>query len=248
MIRSYGFAAAFYVVTAIILLFGSPLLFGPRRWAMAGLKAHAKTVLWLLRWLVGTKYEVRGREHIPKGAALIACKHQSAWETFALIPLLHDPALIMKAELMQIPFYGWFSYKFRMIPVRREAGPVALRTMVREARERCKAGRHIVIFPEGTRRPPGARPSYKSGVNLLYDALKVPCCPVALNSGLYWPRDSWRRRPGTIVIEFLPPIAPGLDRKSFAKKLQDNLETATARLLVEARSRARPSRPCRPAS
>jgi 1-acyl-sn-glycerol-3-phosphate acyltransferase len=234
MLRSLLFAAAFYVVTALFLLLGSPLLLAPRSWAMAGLRAHAHACLWLQRTIVGTRMEVRGREHLPAGPCLVAAKHQSAWDTFALVPLLRDPALVMKIELMSIPFYGWFSRKFGMIPIRREAGPSALRQLVRDARDRIAAGREVLIFPEGTRRAPGAPPDYKPGVVLLYDSLGVPCVPIALNSGLYWPRRSLIRYPGTIVVEFLEPLAAGLKRAEFKALLEERIEQATHRLIAEA--------------
>ncbi len=234
MLRSIVFAIAFYALTAAMLLGYSYLLLGPRDRAMAALKQHARAALWLQRKIVGTKFEVRGRDNLPQGPVLVAAKHQSAWDTFALIPQLSDPALIMKRELLWIPFYGWFSAKLEMIFVNREAGPKALRQMVRDARARADDGREMVIFPEGTRRAPGAAPDYKPGAFLLYDQLKVPCIPVALNSGLYWPRRSVMRYPGTIVIEFLEPIPPGLNRADFSHRLQDAIERASDRLLAEA--------------
>ncbi len=234
MVRSLLYVALFYVNTALFLVLGSPLLLGPRRWAMAGLKYHALTSIWWMRVIVGTRLEVRGRENLPEGPALIASKHQSAWDTFGLIPLTRDPAMVMKQELLSLPLYGWFSRKFEMIPVQRELGPAALRRMALEAATRALQGRDIVIFPEGTRRPPGAPPAYKPGVALLYDKLNLPCVPVALNSGMFWPRRSLVRRPGVIVVEFLPAIPPGLPRKTFAATLQDAMETATARLVAEA--------------
>ena len=173
----------FYVTTAMFVVIGSPLLFAPRRWAMAALAIHGRFELWLLKLIVGTKLEVRGKEKLPAGACLVASKHQSAWETFALIPLFRDPALLMKRELFWIPFHGWFSHKFEMIPVDRDKGPSALRRMLREAKKRVADGREIIIFPEGTRRAPGAPPDYKTGVVLLYEALGVPCVPVALELG-----------------------------------------------------------------
>jgi 1-acyl-sn-glycerol-3-phosphate acyltransferase len=174
MARSLLFNVLFYVTTTLFVVIGSPLLFAPRDWAMAALKVHANFELWLLRTIVGTKIEVRGRENIPQGPCLVASKHQSAWETFALIPIFRDPALLMKRELFFIPFHGWFSRKFEMIPVDRDKGPSALRRMLREAKKRIDDGREIIIFPEGTRRPPGAPPDYKTGIILLYDALGVP--------------------------------------------------------------------------
>ena len=177
---------------------------------MAALAIHGRFELWLLRVIVGTKLEVRGAEKLPAGACLVAAKHQSAWETFGLIPLFRDPALVMKRELFWIPLHGWFSHKFEMIPVDRDKGPSALRRMLREARKRAADGREIIIFPEGTRRAPGAPPDYKTGVVLLYEGLGLPCVPVALNSGVFWPRRSLLRRPGAIVVEFLDPIQAGV--------------------------------------
>jgi len=237
MARSLLFNLLFYVTTALYVVLGSPLLFAPRSWAMAALANHAHFELFLLRHIVGLKLEVRGHDKLPRTACLVASKHQSAWETFALIPLFRDPALLMKRELFWIPFHGWFSKKFEMIPVDRDKGPAALRAMLRETRKRVVDGREIIIFPEGTRRPPGAPPDYKTGVVLLYEALGIPCVPVALNSGLFWPRRSLLRRPGTIVVEFLDPIPPGLPKSEFLSRLIESIETASNRLLAEAKAK-----------
>jgi 1-acyl-sn-glycerol-3-phosphate acyltransferase len=234
MIRALLFTVVFYVNTALFLILGSPLLLGPRSWAMAGLKAHARASLFWQRLIVGTRMELRGLENLPKGACLVASKHQSAWDTFALIPLFADPAIVMKAELGLIPLYGWFSYKFRHVLVRRDKGPAALRRLIRDAKDRAAQGRQVVIFPEGTRRAPGAPPDYKPGVVALYDGLSLPCVPVALNSGLFWPRRSFERRSGTIVVEFLPPIPAGENRKRFKMLLEQTIENGTARLVEEA--------------
>ncbi|MEJ2124948.1 MAG: lysophospholipid acyltransferase family protein, partial [Alphaproteobacteria bacterium] len=134
-----------------------------------GAASHARATMWWMRIICGTRVEVRGRENLPEGAALIASKHQSAWDTTGLIPFLRDPAMIMKQELMYIPLYGWFSYKFGMIPVRRDRRGTALRRMAKDASDRAANGRDIVIFAEGTRRAPGAPPAYKPGVAMLYD-------------------------------------------------------------------------------
>jgi 1-acyl-sn-glycerol-3-phosphate acyltransferase len=230
MFRSLIFLVVFYVSTAVILILGSPLLLGTRRMAMAGLKFHAITSLWWLKVICGTRVEIRGREKLPAGPALIASKHQSAWDTFGLVPFLRDPAIVMKEELLKLPVYGWFSRKFEMIPIRRESGPSALRLMARESAARIAQGRDVLIFPEGTRRAPGAPPAYQPGIALLYGELGVPCVPVALNSGLFWPRRSILRRPGTIVVEFQEPIPAGLPRREFIRLLEERIETATARL------------------
>ena len=236
MFRSIVFGLLFYITTVLFVVLGSPLLLGPRSWAMAALKVHAKTELWLLKHIVGLDFEVRGLDKLPEPPFLVASKHQSAWETFALIPLFRDPALLMKRELFWIPLHGWFSHKFEMIPVDRDAGPSALRRMLQAARKRIKDGREIIIFPEGTRRPPGADPAYKTGIVLLYNALKVPCVPVALNSGLFWPRRQWTRKPGTVVVEILDPIPPGLPRPEFLSRLENAIETASDGLLAKAQS------------
>lgn len=233
MIRSVLFNLSFYISTALFVVVGSPLLLGPRKWAMAALSTHAKASLWLLKVIVGTKIEVRGVENLPEGACIAASKHQAAWETFAYIPLFKDPVTIQKAELFLIPFHGWFSKKFGMIGVKRATGPSALRHMIKEARDRVSKGREIIIFPEGTRMPVGNKPDYKSGVIKLYEDLNVPCVPMALNSGLFWRRKSQMRYPGTVIVEFLPPIEPGLPRKEFVARLQNDIETATARLIEE---------------
>jgi 1-acyl-sn-glycerol-3-phosphate acyltransferase len=233
MLRSAVYNVTFYIVTVGMVVLGSPLMLGPRSWAMAALALHARICCWLLKVIVGTRLEVRGREHLPAGAALIASKHQSAWDTFGLVPIFHDPALIMKSELRLIPFYGWFSMKFGMIFVRREKRGVALRRLIADAKNRAAAGRHVLIFPEGTRRSPGEPPDYKPGVTALYDALGIACVPVALNSGLFWPRRSFARKPGTIVVEILEPIPHGLPRRDFLPLLQSRIETATARLVAE---------------
>jgi 1-acyl-sn-glycerol-3-phosphate acyltransferase len=229
-VRSLLFYPVLYANWALFLTLGSWLLLGPRRWAMAGLAAHGRATVWLLRVFCGTKMEVRGHEKLPPGPVIVAAKHQAAWDTFALISLMRDPAMVMKAELLSIPLYGWFCRKFEHITIKRELGPSAMRQMVREARSRAAEGREIVIFPEGTRRAPGSEPDYKPGILLLYQDLNLPVCPVALNSGLCWPRHSILRYPGTITVEFQDPIPPGLSRQEFMERLQASIETASNRL------------------
>ncbi|MGE0382544.1 MAG: lysophospholipid acyltransferase family protein [Hyphomicrobium sp.] len=234
VVRSAIFAVVYYIVTALFLVLGSWLLFAPRSWAMKGLETQARTCTWLLRVICGTKLEVRGRENLPKGACLVVSKHQSMWDTFALIPLLHDPAVVLKDELKYIPFYGWFCIKFQHILVKRDRAAAALKTMLADAKDRAAAGRHILIFPEGTRAVPGAPGDYKPGYVALYEGLNLPAVPLALNSGLFWPRRSNMRYPGTIVVEFLEPLPAGMPRKSFRAKIEAELEAASQRLVAEA--------------
>lgn len=203
---------------------------------MRGLKLHGRTCIALLKWICGTSLEVRGRENVPPGACLIVAKHQSAWDTFALIPLFDDPAIVLKDELKWIPVYGWFCVKFEHILVKREKASAALKALIRDAKDRATLGRQILIFPEGTRTAPGAAPDYKPGYVALYEALGVPAVPLALNSGLYWPRRSFWRYPGTIVVELLPAIAPGLPRAEFRRSAEGAIEAACTRLLSQART------------
>ena len=239
-VRSAIYNLTFYVVTAAMMLFGVWLLIGPRSWAMKGLSLHGQLCIWLLKIICGTRMEVRGRERIPSGPCLVVSKHQSAWDTFALVPLFRDPAIVLKAELSRIPLYGWFCIKFEHILVRRDRAAVALKAMLSEAQAKSDAGREILIFAEGTRREPGAPPDYKPGYIALYETLGVPVVPLALNSGLFWPRNSFVRYPGTIVVEVLEPVAPGLPRAVARRQIEAAIETASWDLIREA---ARTSNP-----
>jgi 1-acyl-sn-glycerol-3-phosphate acyltransferase len=236
-LRSGLFNLLFYVVLALFVTVGWPFFFTPRRWSIEALKVWGRTSNWMLKIICGLTMEVRGREHIPKGAAIVAGKHQSTWETFALIHLFEDPCLVLKHELAYFPFFGWFIFKFRHIRVRRAAGASALKNMTAAAAREIAEGRQIVIYPEGTRRAADDPPAYKPGASALYLKLGAPCVPFALNSGLHWPRREFVKLPGTIIVEFLPPIPPGLKRREFEKRLETAIETATARLLAEGRQR-----------
>jgi 1-acyl-sn-glycerol-3-phosphate acyltransferase len=231
--RSLLFSAVFYANMIILMIIGLPMIALPYRFFHGILRTYARTSLWLLRVLCGISVEWRGRERLPDGACLVACKHQSVWETFALFMILPDPTYVLKRELMWIPLFGWLARKSGMIPIDRGTRVTSLAAMRSRARAEIGRGRQIVIFPEGTRRPPGAEPRYLPGVALLYGELGLPCVPVALNSGLFWPRRSLLRFPGTVLVEVLDPIPAGLDRRTFMKRLQGPLEEATARLVAE---------------
>jgi 1-acyl-sn-glycerol-3-phosphate acyltransferase len=233
VLRSFLFNVAFYLVLFVYLLAAMPTLLLPRGALFAMVRSWARVNFRLLRAICGVHAEFRGLEKIPPGAALVASKHQSLWETFALCMLFADPAFVLKRELLWIPFFGWCAAKAQMIPVDRGARSQALKTMTERARIEVLRGRQIVIFPEGTRRAPGAEPKYKFGVVHLYAELGIPCVPVALNSGLFWPRRSFMRYPGTIKVEILDPIPPGLGKSEFGHRLQHDIERATARLVAE---------------
>jgi 1-acyl-sn-glycerol-3-phosphate acyltransferase len=233
VVRSVLFNILFYLNLFVYVIAALPTLIMPRWGIIAIAKLWARTNLWLLRGVCGIKVEFRGLGKIPPGPLLVSSKHQSLWETFALLPLLADPAYIMKRELMWIPLFGWYTWKADMIPVDRKKGSQALAEMNARAHRELARNRQIIIFPEGTRRPPGAEPRYKYGVVHLYAEMGVPCLPIALNSGLFWPRRSLRRYPGTVRVEVLDPIPPGLGKDVFFERLQREVEGATARLVAE---------------
>ena len=231
--RSGLFNVVFYVNLILFLVIGSPLLLGPRMWAIRALQLWATSSLWWLKVLCNIRIEVRGREHIPFGAALVAGKHHSLWETFAILPLLDDPCMVLKRELILIPLFGWFGLKFRMIAVERSAGSTALRKLVKRGKEEVARGRQIVIMPEGTRKGPDDPPDYKPGAAALYGQLGVACVPFGLNAGLFWPRRKFLRIPGTVVLEFLPAIPAGLKRGEFQSRLETAIESSTRALVAE---------------
>ena len=231
--RSLIFNALFYVNITIRMIVALPTILLPYSFLHGVLRRYASSTLWFLRVVCGTKVEWRGREKLPARPCIVACKHQSLWETFALFMLLPDPTYVLKRELMWLPLFGWLATKARMIPIDRGSHTKALASMTAAARREAARGRQIVIFPEGTRRPPGAKPRYLPGVAFLYAELGLPCVPIALNSGLFWPRRSLRRHPGTVLVEVLDPIPPGLEKREFLKRLQNATEEATARLVAE---------------
>ncbi len=239
VLRSLLFNVLFYANLSIWLVFiALPSLLLPKRALLAIAVAWAHSSLWLMKVVAGTDYEVTGRENIPAtGGMIVAAKHQSFWETFVLVTIFRDPVFILKRELTWIPLFGWCLMKLRMIPVDRGGKARALAQVTRRAKTELRdKGRQLLIFPEGTRRPPGAPPAYKFGVAHIYGELGLPCVPVGLNSGLYWPRRKFLRRPGTIRLEILPPIQPGLDKADFHALLQERIETSSDRLLAVGRA------------
>lgn len=230
-LRSLAFNVAFYVNLIGQMLIFLPVLFLPRKWGWWIVPFWARSSLWLLKVVAGTKINIRGLENIPDGSCLVASKHQSLWETFALVPLFESPAFVLKRELNWIPFFGWYALKFRMIGIKRGTGGVGVRSLLDAARDAFELDeRQIIIFPEGTRRPVGAPPHYRAGIGALYVDSSLPCLPIALNSGLYWPRRKFIRYPGTITMEILDPIEPGLSQEAFMAELEISIEHASARL------------------
>lgn len=231
VIRSLLFNLWFYGVTLVIAVISLPLVLGPGHWSMALARVWVRITHAGLRPLCGIRTEIRGLEHVPDGPVIYASKHQSAWETMAFVALCHHPVYVQKKELRRIPLFGTYTHKAGMISIDRGAGRKAVEQLVAEARDRIAQGRSIVIFPQGTRVAPGAYKPYKSGIAALYEELSVPVIPVALNSGCFWGRNAFLKKPGTIVMEFLPAMEPGLSRDAFMAALEERIEGASAQLM-----------------
>jgi 1-acyl-sn-glycerol-3-phosphate acyltransferase len=193
------------------------------------MRSFLKVVDSIERAIVGIRYEVLGRENLPPGPFIIAAKHQSMWETIKLPVLFEGAAVVLKKELVDMPIWGVYARKSGMIPVDRSKGRSALTAMSKSAEKAVAEKRPIVIFPQGTRTAPGATESYKIGVGALYRDLGLPVVPMALNSGLFWPKKGLIRG-GKITVQLLPPIAPGLSLGDFMRTLETQLETASNHL------------------
>ncbi|HTJ02527.1 MAG TPA: lysophospholipid acyltransferase family protein [Methylovirgula sp.] len=235
LLRSLVFNVCFYILLSVLMVLGVPVLLSRRRrsvqsWA----RLWAQSSLVLLRYTCNLKVEFRGLEHMPAGASMIASKHQSFLETFALLCVVPDFTFVHKSELGRLPFFGWYLKGTGQISIDRARRTAALNEVAKASRRIFAEGRQLIIFPEGTRQPVGAPPEYKASAAFVQAETGVVCVPVALNSGLFWPRRQFRRYPGTIVIEFLEPIAPGLRKSEFMKLLQERIETATNRLVADA--------------
>lgn len=234
-LRSLAFNGFFFLATAIAcIVIGLPCLLMPRGVLVVAMRIWARTMLGALRWLAGIDWELRGDARALSSPGVLAVKHQSAWDTIVFLAAAADPAYVLKKELLLIPVYGWLIRKADMIVVDRSKGGSAIRSMAKGGARALAQGRQIVIFPQGTRVAPGAAAPYHPGVAALYQQTGVAVTPVALNSGLHWGRRSFVKRPGRIVIEILPPIAPGLDRKAFMETLETAIEGASARLAAGA--------------
>ncbi len=233
-LRSLAFNLAFYVNLIVLMILGLPMILGGRHGVFFMARLWGSTSVWLLEKLCGLRVEYRGLENIPKGGYILAAKHESFLETFALLKYAPDFAIVLKRQLVFVPLFGLYLVGARQIAIDRARGRSALAQIIAQAGEVLRDGRQVFIFPEGTRRPPGAPPRYKFGTAALYAATGAPCLPVAVNTGLFWGRRGFSRRPGVAVIEYLPPIAPGLGRDVFAAHLQTTIETACARLNAEA--------------
>jgi 1-acyl-sn-glycerol-3-phosphate acyltransferase len=237
-VRSFVFLIAFVINNALwyVLAF-IPTFFIPKRhFFRLVLHPWCRSNLWLHKVICNVTYEIRGTEHIPTGGAIVAAKHQSTWETMGLAMSVPNPSFIVKRQLMFIPLFGFYLWWSGQTPINRGDKTRALAAMNEAARRTTQAGGQLMIFPEGTRRPVDAEPTYKYGIAHLYEACGVPCVPVALNAGVIWPRRTFIKKPGKIVMEFLPPIPPGLPKAEFFERMKTTIEDNTRRLVAEARA------------
>lgn len=234
LIRSLLFNTAFYAWMILVMLVIIPAFFLPARLTWFFIRIWVSGNLWLQKVIIGNRIVFRGLENIPDGGFIVASKHQSFWEAFAFVSLFPKPSYIYKRQLGWIPFFGWYLIKFGMIPVNRGGKSAAIKELQVRVGEAVSKGRQVIIFPEGTRRTPGDDPSYKYGVSHLYHELGCPCLPIAVNSGLFWPRRTFLRQAGTIVIDIQPLIGPGLDKRAFLADLSSTIDQASNKLILEA--------------
>lgn len=230
LLRSALFNLLFLGGSATAAVLALPLLLAPPWVAIGYVRSWSRLVIVLLRVICRIRVEVTGLDHIPPGGAVIAAKHQSAFDTVVWLALLLAPVYVLKKELLAVPVWGWFARRCGHVGVDRTGGGAALRRMVREAVARLAEGRPVVIFPEGTRTAPGQRRPYQPGVAALAAAARVPVVPVATDSGLLWGRRAFVKRPGTIRVAVLPPLPGGMPRAALMKALEQAIEAETDRL------------------
>jgi 1-acyl-sn-glycerol-3-phosphate acyltransferase len=230
LIRATLFATFQVAWTLALGLPSLPLLALDRSRTQALARFWLRGMLGAARVLLGLKVEVRGLENLPPGPCVLAAKHQSALETFLFHTLLDDAVYVLKKELAAIPMVGWYLRSSGQVFVDRSAGASALKAMVKGVGIALRRGSQVVIFPEGTRVAPDAKLPYHPGVAALYTQLGATVVPVALNSGLFWPRNGFIKKPGTTVVEILPPMPAGLDRKRFMTELESRVEGASRAL------------------
>ncbi|MBX9697053.1 MAG: 1-acyl-sn-glycerol-3-phosphate acyltransferase, partial [Alphaproteobacteria bacterium] len=233
-IRSLLFNICFFGWTLIVVVFCIPAVFMPKFAVFGVARLWGTGTQFLLKHIVNITYEIRGQEHLPKTPVIVACKHQSAWETTMIHMLVPGCAIILKRELTWIPLFGQLLLKAGSIKLHRSKGSRVMPQLIAQAKDRLAAGQHIFIFPEGTRRAVDAPLLLKTGVATLYRETNATVVPATHNAGYFWARRDFIKKPGKIVFQFLPPINPGLEREAFMKKLTKDIETASKKIIPSA--------------
>lgn len=234
-LRSLAFNFAFYGWTTFYSLLFFPFLVFPRPYTLKIVRFWVTGVIWICEHILGLHIKIIGQEKLTTSSAIIASKHQSAWETIVFHYFLKDPSIVLKKELLWIPVIGWYLQKLGVVPLSRskKRGVTDLRNLLKKADHAVARNQPILIFPEGTRSKPGEKQTYQSGVASLYLHLKIPVIPIAHNAGLFWPRRGFMKYPGSITLEVLDPIEPGLSRQEFMRILEDRIESKTNQLVRE---------------
>ena len=242
-LRSILFAIILYLWSTILSPLYIPLMICRRRIFWRFCLSWCRSCLWIINKTLGIDFEIRGLKNLPTDRPfIVASKHQSAWDTLIFNIIISDCAYVVKRELFWLPFFGWYLRRVGMIGINRKGGTIAIKRLITSCKTVLAGGRSIVIFPQGTRTPPGSTKTYLPGVGALYTQLKVPVVPAALNSGLFWPRRTILKRSGCIVVEFLPVIKSGLSSREFLNKLEGTIEPATKQLEEEARRKLKMNR------
>lgn len=224
--RSIVYTVLIALVAVIMTIVFLPTLFMGEKIARGTIRIWARIAMGLMPLLTGVRYRVEGREHIPAEGALIVANHQSLWETFALQILLPKPCVILKKELLRIPVYGWWAKRSGNIVIDRAGGAKELRRLRDEAAARIADGAQVVVFPEGTRVPPGETAPYQPGVAGIYLAADASCVPIAHDSGRHWRKLGGGLNPGVITLRILEPVAPGMARRDFQRLIEARINGA----------------------
>lgn len=226
-------SAAFYMFLGLVTAMFMPALLLSRAkpgWSWPSTRAYLGAAMWGLERICNLRFQVRGMENLPASACLIASGQQSTWENLSFSLIFANPAIWVKAELYRMPVAGTIARANDHIRTDRSGDLASLKAGIENARRQIAAGRSVLIFPEGTRNTVPGRAVLRKGVGVLYAALDRPCVPVVLNSGRYWPYGSHLIRPGTITVEVLEPIEPGLRWNAFEQRLKAALDAGALRL------------------
>jgi len=231
-VRSVLFIAQMYAAMPLIAIVYFPYALVSRDGAYKAIHAYTGWVLWTARWMIGLRSVVRG--NVPTDEVIVAAKHQSFLDILIIADALPRPRFIMKSILRFAPILGWFALRIGCVPVDRGKKTKAIEQMRLGVANNPAGPGQLIIYPQGTRVAPGAHLPYKVGPAVLYTQLNQPCVPAATNVGLFWPRRGIMRKPGVAVVEFLDPLPPGLDQKTFMQELETVVETHSDRLMSEA--------------